>query len=508
MTEKTMDSRVSYGTCAEVGIDPASVSRLLDRLENGGCEPHGLIMMRHGKVFAKGWWKPYAPGMIHGMQSLSKTYTATAVGLAVTDGLLSLEDRVVDFFKDYTEKKQLQKEMYQLSIRHLLMMSSGMMGVPSFEGDWIRNFLEQPIENKPGTVFFYNSAGTTLLGEIIRRVTGMGLEDYLEKRLFQKMDMDLEHIQWMKLPDGLEIGGSGLYTTLENNLKLAMLYLNEGLWNKEQLLSRDFVREAMSIQVDNRNAESLEGSAGYGFQMWKCSYKDAWRMDGAMGQYAIICPCEDMIIVFCERLKDMKPDCADKVLGEFWDFMDNGILSPQGMADKIDAHGAEQKWLEQKTASLSLPGVLYNPQGDMSLFTGCYKVIGGMFSLVPPVGGIMAGCFPQPLILSFQIEFGRDICRLYVTQEDKTWTLDAGMDGLARTNSIQVKDQPITLILASAAFTGPQELTLHIRWPQTCYCADYKIKSDAQSLTMAQVYPDLDPAPETEHTCVAVKINE
>ena len=83
---------------------------------------------------------------------------------------------------------------------------------------------------------------------------------------------------------------------------------------------------------------------------------------------------------FVSVLKDMKPDCADKVLGEFWDFMDNGILSPQGMADKIDAHGAEQKWLEQKTASLSLPGVLYNPQGDMSLFTGCYKVIGGMFS--------------------------------------------------------------------------------------------------------------------------------
>ena len=87
-------------TPESVGIPSAAVQRLLDRLDESNTEMHGLMVMRHGKVCAEGWWTPYAPGLRHGLQSLSKTYAATAVGLLYTEGLIRLDERVIDIFPE------------------------------------------------------------------------------------------------------------------------------------------------------------------------------------------------------------------------------------------------------------------------------------------------------------------------------------------------------------------------------------------------------------------------
>ena len=112
-------------TPESVGIPSASIEELLNKLEEGWTEPHGLMIMRHGKVCAEGWWSPYAPGVRHGLQSHTKTYAATAVGIACTEGLLKLSDRIVDIFPDEIPENP-SENLKKLTVRDVLCMGCGM----------------------------------------------------------------------------------------------------------------------------------------------------------------------------------------------------------------------------------------------------------------------------------------------------------------------------------------------------------------------------------------------
>ena len=107
-----------------VGIPSASVEWLLDRLEEGWTEPHGLMIMRHGKVCAEGWWAPYAPNLVHGDQSLTKTYTITALGLLHDEGKLELEEKLVDIFPQYMPEV-ISENLQAMTVRNLMSFGSG-----------------------------------------------------------------------------------------------------------------------------------------------------------------------------------------------------------------------------------------------------------------------------------------------------------------------------------------------------------------------------------------------
>ena len=104
----------------------------------------------------------------------------------------------------------------------------------------------------------------------------------------------------------MEIGGSGLYTTLENNIRLGLLYLRHGEWNGEQIISREFCRLASTKQVDNAAEDGIprDGHAGYGYQMWMGLHHNTYCMCGALGQYTIVCPDEDIVIAFTGRTNE------------------------------------------------------------------------------------------------------------------------------------------------------------------------------------------------------------
>ena len=212
-----------------VGIRSAAIERFVDQLESGFTEMHGLMIMRHGKVCAEGWWSPYAPGLRHGLQSLTKTYAATAVGIAYTEGLLKLEDRIIDIFPDEAPQDP-SENLQKLTVRDVLCMGCGMDTMPRPTKDWIRDFLATPVDHVPGTTYMYNSMGSTLLGAIVRKLTGEGLHEYLTPRLFDKIGIDADNLRWMCMPDGMEVGGGGLFSTTENNLRLMKLYADGGVW--------------------------------------------------------------------------------------------------------------------------------------------------------------------------------------------------------------------------------------------------------------------------------------
>ena len=248
-------------TPEQVGVSSKAVLQLLDELESGSTEPHGIIIMRHGKICAEGAWKPYALGINHGMQSFTKTYSATAIGIAYRMGLLSLDEKLTDIFPG---KGQQQPFTDQLTVCNLLRMGTGMQSLPGFDGDWVDNFLRHPIEKQPGSAFFYNSVGSTMLGAIIRQKTGKTLHEFLSACLFPKIGIHADHLGWMRLPDGMEIGGSGLFATLEDNLRLMKLYLDGGVCDGERILSEEYVKLATSKQIGNGPGPSPEASSGMG----------------------------------------------------------------------------------------------------------------------------------------------------------------------------------------------------------------------------------------------------
>ena len=178
-----------------VGIDSCDIDALLDRLEQDHTQMHGIMIMRHGKICAEGWWSPYAPGLRHGLQSLTKTYAATAVGVAYTEGLLSLEDLLIDIFPEEAPVQPSEK-LRHLRVRDVLCMGCGMETMPMPGKDWIRDFLHIPVVHEPGTAFMYNSMGSTLLGAIVRKLTGLSLHEYLKPRLFDKIGIDADNLRW------------------------------------------------------------------------------------------------------------------------------------------------------------------------------------------------------------------------------------------------------------------------------------------------------------------------
>lgn len=147
----------------------------------------------------------------------------------------------------------------------------------------------------------YNSMGSTLLGAMVRKVTGLGLQDYLTPRLFDKIGIDAANLRWMTMPDGMEVGGGGLFATTEDNLRLMKLYADGGMWNGERILSEDYAHKAVSLQNESAteaigNPEASDNFLGYGFQIWLCQPKGVYRADGAMGQFSVVIPDLDMQI--------------------------------------------------------------------------------------------------------------------------------------------------------------------------------------------------------------------
>ena len=296
--------RKEFDRCTpeSVGIPSRAIHSFLDRLEYGGfTEMHGLMIMRHDKVCAEGWWAPYAPGLHHALHSLSKTWTATAIGLAEYAGLLRVTDRACDLLPEFMPDP-LPDRVTRVTVRDLLTMSSGSeTEKEDYSADWIRDFFERPFEHEPGTFWRYNSHGTAILSAIVEKVTGKRMTDWLDERLFSEIGVDARNVTCRRGGDGTCLGGHGMFMTTEDNLRLMRLYLHGGVWDGKRLLSESFVRDATSPLTDNAPAHKqtpwiYDNCCGYGYQIWMCRPEGSYRADGAYGQFAVVVPSLDLIV--------------------------------------------------------------------------------------------------------------------------------------------------------------------------------------------------------------------
>lgn len=290
------------------GIPSAAIEAFVRAADCGIDSLHSFMLVRHGQVVAAGWWDPYGPDERHSLFSLSKSFTSTGIGLLVEEGRLSVEERVVDIFSEYTPADP-GEHLQAMRVRHLLTMSTGhaadtiqaMMGNPL--GNWVESFLSLPVEFEPGTQFLYNTGATYVLSAIISKRTGERLLDFLQPRLFDPLG--IRDPQWETSPQGIDAGGWGLSLTTAEIAAFGQLYLQKGIWNGVRLLPEDWIKSATSKQINNSPASNIDWEQGYGYQFWRCRH-NAFRGDGAFGQYCVVMPEQDAVLAMTGGMGEMQ----------------------------------------------------------------------------------------------------------------------------------------------------------------------------------------------------------
>lgn len=268
------------------------------RIGREGLTLHGVAVQQHGRLLAAHRWIADTPHVLH---SLSKSFTATAVGMAIAEGRMGLHDRVVDYFPALLPKT-VSPELEALTVRHLLTMAPGrdepcMMNEQRphiLEPDWVKYYLSRPFDRMPGQRFSYDTGCTYVLGAIVQQVTGEKLIDYLMPRLFTPLH--IYRPMWDECPLGRNVAGAGLFLRTKELLPFGQLYLQKGVYEGQRLVSEEWVREATSLQIENvGRAEGPDGQAGYGYQFWLC-HNGAYRAAGAHSQFCIVLEALDAVV--------------------------------------------------------------------------------------------------------------------------------------------------------------------------------------------------------------------
>lgn len=285
-------------TPEEQGISSQAILDFVQAADKNVNTFHSFMIVRHGHVVSEGWWKPESADKPHILNSVSKSFNSTAVGLAIQEGKLKLDDPVLKFFPDDAPENQ-SDNLKAMTVRDLLTMTCGQESEAKREGGGpsVKQFLAQPVPFKPGTHFLYNTIGSYTLSAIVTKVTGQTSLEYLKPRLFEPLG--IESPRWDSSPEGNSLGGYGLFLHTEDIAKLGQLYLQKGKWDGKQLISEEWVKQATSKQVPN-DKESHAGigadwKEGYGFQFWQCRHH-AYRGDGAGGQFCVVMPDQDMVV--------------------------------------------------------------------------------------------------------------------------------------------------------------------------------------------------------------------
>ncbi len=343
----TSKNQLRRSTPESQGIALSAILAFVEDVETNIHSLHSLMLMRHGHVVAEGWWSPYAPEYPHVLFSLSKSFTSTAVGLAVAEGHLSVDDPVLSFFPD-DAPAAVSENLAAMRVRHLLSMSTGhaedttdkLFAQP--DGNWVRGFLACPVEHVPGTHFLYNTGASYMLSAIVHKITGQRMLHYLQERLFEPLG--IEGATWETCPRGIDTGGFGLSVKTEDIARFGQLYLQKGMWHGRRILPEAWVAEATARQVSNAPNENPDWEQGYGYQFWRCRH-GIYRGDGAFGQYCVVMPDQDAVLAMTGGLGNMQA-----VLDRVWQH-----LLPAMDATSLPENCAAHDELARKLASLSMP---------------------------------------------------------------------------------------------------------------------------------------------------------
>ena len=426
----------------EVGIKEESIRGFLQRVEEEGLELHRFMLLRHGKCAAKVTYDPYGEEDMHPLYSFSKSITATAIGFARQEGLLSLEEKVADIFpEDLPESPS--ENLLSCQIHHLLCMSCGQETEIEDHGkNWRKSFFAHPFLHAPGNFYKYNTAGTNILSSIIQKRTGKSVTEYLRPRLFDPLGIG--EVFAYRLPDDLhtEHGGGGMKMKLEDMAKFSQFMLQDGVWEGKALLPGWYMALAGKKQMEtdgDSEGHVKEWAKGYGYQCWMGSLPSSFRADGAFGQFGLIYPTLDLCVIM-NAATEQTQTLIDAV---------NEVLLPGVKGEEEEkAKEEEERQQEERREKIfvekrHLPALLScrNPVFEDILSQRIYEKNPEeeMCSLPRLVGGsgILAIEEAGP-ITALGFGFGEKDMTLILTQEGKEKKLTLGRGYFAKTRADEI----------------------------------------------------------------------
>lgn len=442
-----------------VGIASSGIINFLKDMKTKGIELHSLMILRHDKCAAAGWWKPYAPQYLHPLYSFSKTLTATAIGFARQEGLLTLDERLVDLFPDELPPNP-SENLKKVTLHHLLCMAGGHeteIPVMSFDEKWIEGFLAHPFLHEPGTFYKYNTPGTNMLAAVIKRKTGQNVTEYLRPRLLDPLGIG--EITCLQLPDKdhVEMGGGGMQLCTEDMARFATFLLHRGCWEGKRLLEDEWFDHAVVKQIEtagDSEGHVLDWAHGYGYQCWMCALPGSYRADGAFGQFGFVFPTLDTIIV---------TTMAAEQTQTFVTSMMNHIVFP--ISEEVLPESEDAKVLESMLKNLELPALLGHPNPNLE-----ERIHGKVFaseakkeeeacsSMELLVGGAGRFIFIDTPIEKMWFTFGENMVNWHVLEGGTEKVIAA-----ARDNRFSLSTWDNITYAASARYRGLNTLELEIR---------------------------------------------
>lgn len=407
------------------GIQSEGILHFLEDVEKKGIELHSLMVIRHGKCCAAGWWKPYGPEELHPLYSFSKSLTATAIGFAEQEGLLSLEEKLVDIFPEEIPQ-DASAYLRQADLHHLLIMGCGQETEGEYHDseEWIRDFLHHPFLHEPGTFYRYNTLGTDMLGAVLKRKTGEDITEFLRPRLLEPLGIRKIVCSRMRDKNAVENGGAGMKLVTEDMAKFAYFLLNRGKWEGRQLLRESWFDRACSKQIEtagDSEGHVKEWANGYGYQCWMCTLPDSFRADGAYGQFGFVYPTLDLVVVTTSATEQTQ-SIVDSMMEHLLPAVKEGQLQ----------ESTETGHLQNKLAQLRIPPCFgdKNPVMEEKLRGRVFETTAenarkGCSSLETLIGG--AGLFDveDGEITKMSFSFGEDTVTWKVWENGETKEITA-----------------------------------------------------------------------------------
>jgi CubicO group peptidase (beta-lactamase class C family) len=291
-------------TPEEQGMDPRLLAQMLADIQQRDLNLHSLLIVRNGYLVSETYFEPYRQDTKHDLYSCTKSFVSTLIGIALDQGYIEgIDGRMVDFFPDRTFAN-LDQAKEDITLEDVLTMRSGLdwqdtdptFGAMYQSRDWVKFVLDKPMVLPPGSQFNYCSGCSHLLSAALQQTTGMRTRDFAEQVLFEPLG--ISNVDWESDPSGVPIGGWGMRLTPRDMAKLGYLYLRDGKWEGQQIVSAGWVERATQ-----RHTET-DGDLGYGYQWWTYPSLNAYAALGRYGQTIFVIPGSDLVVVTTAGMED------------------------------------------------------------------------------------------------------------------------------------------------------------------------------------------------------------
>ena len=339
-------------TPEEQGLDSELLVDMLDRIRQERYAIDSVLVVRHRRLVLDVTVHPFGPGSKHVIRSCTKSIVSALVGIAMDQGYIEdVQQPLLDLFPDRMVAN-LDGRKQAMTLQDVLTMSSGLECRDSYlhrwrglqemraSADWVQFMLDLPMAEEPGTRFEYCNGGSFLLSALIQETTGKSALAFAQEHLFGPLG--ISGVEWPSNPQGISIGWGELQLCPHDMAKIGYLYLHGGQWDGQQVIPAAWVAESTRRHISARTLQE-----GYGYQWW-IHHSGMYMALGYGGQYIVVVPEKDMVVVFASELPEKQFFVPQELLIDF-------ILPAARSARPLPANPEALALLEARAEALATP---------------------------------------------------------------------------------------------------------------------------------------------------------